>query len=169
MRKKYALAYLILLMMQMIICNYFRLGPFLLVSLLPAMVFCIPLRCGTLPTMLIAFATGLTVDFLAEGLPGINTLSIVPVAYCRLGLCKMIFGDELVERGNDFSIEKHGIVKVAFALGIADAIFLLIYIIADGGGSMPFVFNLVKFAVSLVVGILLSLVIADVSKPDSGR
>lgn len=169
MRKNYAITYLLLLMIQMVICNYFRLGPFILVSLLPAMVFCLPLRLGTAQAMLIAFVTGLCVDLLAEGMLGLNATAIVPVAYMRKGLCKLIFGDELVERGNDFYIDKHGFGKVIFALGLANALFLIIYIAADGGESMPFIFNLAKFAISLLICILFSLIVADVSKPDSGR
>lgn len=169
MRKNYSIIYLMLLMIQMVICNYLHLGPFILVSLLPAMVFCIPLRCGTLRAMLIAFLTGICVDLFAEGLLGLNAVALVPVAYMRKGLCRLIFGDELVERGNDFSIDKQGFGKVVFALGLADALFLLIYIAADGGESMPLVFNLTKFVISLFIGTSFSLIVADISKPESGR
>lgn len=169
MRRNYAAIYLMLLMIQMVICNYFRLGPYVLVSVLPAMVLCIPLRYSTLSAMLIAFFTGLCVDLLAEGLIGLNTVALVPVAYVRRGLCRLIFGDELIERGNDFSIDKNGISKVIFAVTLSNALFLVIYIAADGGEAMPVAFNLIKFIISLAVAILLSIIITDVSKPDDGR
>ena len=169
MRRNYAAFYIMLLLVQMLICNYLRLGPYLMLSLLPAMVFCLPLRLSTLKAMLIAFLTGLFADAFAEGLLGLNALALVPVAYVRRGLCRAIFGDELIERGNDFSMDKQGLEKVVFAVAVANAVFLGIYIAADGGGSMPIVFNAIKFAVSLIAGIILSLVVVDVTKPDVGR
>lgn len=169
MRRKYAVFYLTMLLIQMLVCNYLRLGSYVMVSLLPAMVFCLPMRLGTLQAMLLAFLTGLCVDLLAEGLLGLNALSLVPVAYVRRGLCRAIFGDEMVERGNDFSAEKQGLSKVMFALAVANALFLVIYIAADSGGAMPLVHNAIKLAASLVACVMLSLIVADVTKPSSER
>ena len=59
--------------------------------------------------------------------------------------------------------------KVFQALLIAQVIFLVIYIWVDGAGMRPFSFNAIRFAVSLVAGILISLPTLGLLAPDSRR
>ena len=48
MRKNtFFLVYLLLTVVQMLICNYFHLTPYVMLSILPVMVLCIPLRVPT--------------------------------------------------------------------------------------------------------------------------
>ena len=52
MRKsQFYLVFVVLTVVQMLICNYFHLSPFLMLSILPVMVLCIPLRVGTVGAM----------------------------------------------------------------------------------------------------------------------
>ena len=117
MRKaQFYLVFMVLTIVQMLICNYFHLSAYLMLSILPVMVLCLPLRVGTTGAMIIAFATGLVVDLLAEGMLGLNTLALVPVAYARKGIIRLVFGDELFARKEDFSVRKNGFGKVAVAI-----------------------------------------------------
>ena len=67
--------YILLLIIQLLLCNYFMLSPYVMLTLLPAMVLSIPLRYATPQVLLIAFVTALAVDFLADGVPGLNVPS----------------------------------------------------------------------------------------------
>ena len=66
-------------------------------------------------------------------------------------------------------MRKHGIGKVTFALLIVQGIFLIVYIWADGGPARPLVFNLIRFAASLVAGVGLSLVVAHMMDPNERK
>lgn len=169
MKQNFFLRYMVLLVVQILLCNFFHLTPYIMLSILPAMVLCIPARLGTIPALFIAFASALAVDVLAEGLPGINVLALVPVAYCRRGIWRLIFGAELLARGEDFSIGKNGAAKVIFSIFLAQSLFLLVYIWADGSGARPFVFNLLRFVFSLAAGILVSFPVAYVLCPDDRK
>lgn len=169
MKKNFFLRYAVLLVVQILLCNFFHLTPYIMLTILPAMVLCIPAKVGTTPALFIAFASALAVDLLAEGLPGINVLALVPVAYCRRGIWRIIFGAELIARGEDFSVGKNGASRVIFSIFLAQSIFLLIYILADGSGARPFVFNLLRFACSLAAGILVSYPAAYVLCPDDRK
>ncbi len=170
MRKSgFFLVYLLLTVIQMLICNYFHLSAYLMLSILPVMVLCIPLRVGTVGAMVIAFATGAAVDLLAEGMLGINTLALVPVAYVRKEVIRLIFGGELFARKEDFSIRKNGFGKVALAIFLVQALFLAIYVWADSAGTRPFSFNALRFGVSLAAGWAVSLLIVDVLAPDTRK
>jgi len=161
--------YCLLLIGQIIICNYFHLTQYVMLSILPAMVMCIPTKYNTTVALCIAFLSGLAVDLFAEGLMGLNILAIVPVAFARKNVVKAIFGGELLSRKDNFSIGKNGLGKVSFALIIAQAIFLLVYILADGAGTRPLWFNAARFGISLVCGFVLSLFIVDFMNPDDRK
>ena len=161
--------FLILTAVQMLICNYLNLSPYLMLSILPVMILCVPLRLPTFWTMLLAFATGCAVDFLSEGLLGINALALVPVAFVRKEVIRLIFGGELFARKEDFSVRKNGFGKVALAVFLVQALFLGIYIWADGAGTRPFSFNAIRFGISLAAGWAVSLLIVDILAPDTRK
>ena len=95
MRKTgYYFVFFLLVAVQMLICNYLNLSAWLMLSILPVMILCVPLRLPTFWTMLLAFVTGCAVDLLAEGHLGLNALALVPVAFVRKEVIRLIFGDE---------------------------------------------------------------------------
>lgn len=163
----FGITYILLVIAQMIICNYFQFSPYFVLSILPAMVLCIPLNISTNACMLIAFATGLSVDSLAEGLIGINAASLIPVAYARKTLIRVFLGEDLIARQETFTFRKNGIGKILTALSIAYALFLALYIFLDGAGTNTFLFNLVRFLLSMACSIIPGLlVIGSLNKED---
>ncbi|MBQ1750806.1 MAG: hypothetical protein II130_07440 [Bacteroidales bacterium] len=170
MRKSYTtLVYLLLVVVQILLCNYFHVTPYITLSILPIMILCLPLKISTVAAMIIAFVTGLSVDFLAEGLIGINALALVPVAYVRKSLIGFVFGEDLISRGEDFSIRKNGLGEVSMAILLVQSLFLIIYIAADGAGTRPFWFNAARFGASLAAGYLVALLLVDTLVPDSRK
>ena len=153
--------YFILVVAQMIICNYFYLSYYITLSLLPALILLMPVSIGTVGAMCIAFVTGFAVDALAEGLIGLNILALVPVAFFRHGILSLVFGREIFARGENVSIRKQGLGKVIASLLMAQALFLAVYIWADTAGTTPFWFDLVRFMLSLLVSLPLSLLSED--------
>ena len=170
MRKSsFFLVYVLLTVAQMFLCNYLHLSPYLTLSILPVMVLCIPLRVSTFWAMVMAFLTGLSVDLLAEGILGLNALALVPVAFARKEIIRLIIGGDLLARKEDFTIRKNGLGAVAIAVLIVQALFLAIYVWADGAGTRPFSFNAVRFAVSLAAGVPVSLLVVDLLAPDTRK
>lgn len=170
MRKSdFWLAYFLLLVAQLLISNYLSFTPYLMLTILPVMVLCISIRIGTAGAMVIAFATGLAVDWLSDGLLGLNALSLVPVAWLRNFFLKAIFGNELFARKEDFSVRKNGLPQVTLAVMIAQALFLVIYIWADGAGLRPFWFNAARFGISWGAGVILSLLTLNALDAGSNR
>lgn len=170
MRKnEFYLVYVLLTVAQIVICNYFFLTPYVTLSLLPVMVLCLPIRIPGALAMVIAFATGLAVDWLSEGLLGINALALVPVAAARDGVLRLLFGGELFARKEDFTVHKNGLGPVSLAIILSQAIFLFVYIWADGAGMRPFWFNFTRWAASLTAGTLLSLIAVTALAPDTRK
>lgn len=169
MKNNFLVCYLLFMVAQMLLCNYLHLTAYVMPSLLPALVLCIPTKIRTVSALPAAFLTGLAVDLIAEGAIGLNTAALLPVALLRRSICNFIFGQELVVRGEDFSIRKYGLPKVLFALFLVQALFLAVYLWADGAAARPFLFNLTRFAASLVAGMLLGIPVVNMLMPDDRR
>ena len=169
MKKNFTMLYILLVVAQMLLSNYFRLTPYIMLTILPVIVLCIPTRVSTTACLFIAFATGLAVDLFAEGTLGLNTLALTPVALARRLVCNAIFGPELKTRGEEFSFRKYGPIKVIFAIFLVHALFLIVYILADCAFSRPLLFCIEMFGASLAAGILLSIPVADLLTPDDRR
>ena len=148
--QKYSLAFFLLLICQLFLSNYNCLGPYVMLTLLPTMILCLPTSMGGITSMLVAFACGFLTDLFAEGLLGINIAALLPVAFCRRGLIRIFLGEDIIVRKDSFSIRKNGLGKVSLAQISATAIFLFTYILLDGAGTLPFWFCALKFFASLI-------------------
>lgn len=164
---RFFFTYFLIVVVQILICNYLNLSMYVMLSLLPALVLFIPIAYSTSFAMILAFFTGLAVDYFAEGLVGLNALALVPVAFCRFSIIRLVFGSELFARREDISMSQHGVVKVSMAIIIAQAIFMLIYVIADGAATRPFWFNLTRFLMSVIIGWIVSLFVSEALVKDS--
>ena len=167
--QNFGLLYCLLLICQVLLCNYFQFTPFAMLALLPAMILCVPLTTGTIGCMFIAFGSGMAVDMLAEGIIGLNTSALVPVAILRKPLIRMLFGEDLIIRKDSFSIRKYGMAKVSAAIMATLIVFLTIYIFLDGAGTKPLWFNLTRGGISFICSYLVSLIVVNTLTPDDRK
>ena len=165
----FLLLYVMLLICQIILCNFTQLGPYITLSMLPVMVLCIPTGAGTVTAMLIAFFSGLSVDWLSEGLLGLNTAAILPVAILRKPIIRLFLGEDIIIRNDSFSIRKNGLGKVSLALLSSTAVFLGIYVFLDGAGVRPAWFCLTRFGASLIRNLILGIIVTHVLIPEERK
>ena len=168
-RSIFWLNYALLVVVQLLLSNFLRVSPYMVLTILPFMVPCISIRVGSVRAMFIAAGARLTVDFLTERAIGLNTISLIPVAFCRNGIIRLVFGTELFARREDFSPQRNGFSKTLLALLIAQSLFLVIYIWIDSAGMRTLSFNALRFGVSLVTGMLVSLFTLGILAPDPRR
>ena len=169
MRKSFTFTYILMVIAQMILSNYFHFTPLAMLTILPAIVLLLPTKVDTFWAMVIAFATGLAVDLFAEGTLGINALSLVPVAFLRKTLIGTIFGVEPFEQKENLSIKKYGFARISFAIILVTALFLAIYILADSVGTRPLWFLGTKFGISLLASYLVSILLVNLLSYDDRR
>ena len=161
--------YILLTICQIVLCNYAYLGPYIMLTMLPVMATCIPLSVSTPVCMVIAFVTGLSVDWLSEGLIGINAASAIPVALCRKTFIRIFLGEDIINRKDSFSIRKNGAGKISILTAASLMVFLAVYIFLDGAGARPFWFGAIRFAASLAANLILALVVVGVLTPDDRK
>ena len=169
MRKTFTVTYILMVVAQMLLTNYFHFSPLCMITILPVLVLCIPTKIDTPWAMVIAFATGLAVDLFVEGALGLNAMSLVPVAFIRKGLVGVIFGAEPFEHKESISTRKYGFARVSFAIIIVTALFLAIYITAECAGTRPLWFMGSKLGISLAASYLISAMLVNLLSYDDRR
>ena len=152
----FTIKYLLLVIAQILLWNYFNFSQFLTIAILPAMILCLPVHKSSVYGMLTAFVTGVAVDFFAGGLVGLTSLALVPAALLRLPVIQLVFGSELRARGENISFERQGFPKMALATFIVTAVFLFFFILTESAGTRPLWIDAVKFAASLAASTLVS-------------
>ena len=162
----FTLKYIVLLVAQILLSNYFTFTPFLWPTLLPAMILCLPIHTRTLTAMFIAFISGIAVDFFTTSLIGLTSLALVPVALFRIPMIQLVFGIELRARDENISFHRQGIQKILLSNFLACCIFLAIYIFVESAGSRAPWIDIVKFFASLLAGIILTTLAAWVLRGD---
>ena len=167
--QNFGLLFFMMVLGQMVLCNFAGFSPFIMLTMLPAMIVCVPLTVSTPLCLLLAFATGLSVDWLSEGLIGINAASLVPVALMRKPLIRFFLGEDLITRSDSFSFRKNGIGKISLVLIVSLLIFLGIYVFLDGAGTRPTWFNLTRMGLSLLCNYVLALIVTNILTVDDRR
>jgi hypothetical protein len=167
--QNFGLLFFMMVLGQMVLCNFAGFSPYIMLTMLPAMIVCVPLTVSTPLCLLLAFATGLSVDWLSEGLIGINAASLVPVAMMRKPLIRFFLGEDLITRSDSFSFRKNGIGKISLVLIVSLLIFLGIYVFLDGAGTRPTWFNLTRMGLSLLCNYVLALIVTNILTVDDRR
>lgn len=167
--QNFGILYSLMLICQIVLCNFSPIGPYIMLSMLPAMILCMPLTVSTIGCMFIAFGSGLAVDWLSEGLIGINAASLLPVALARKGIIRIYFGEDLINRNDSFSFNKYGTAKVSAAILTSLALFLAVYVMLDGAGTRPAWFSFSYFGASLFCNWILSLLVTHILTPDDRK
>lgn len=165
-QSKFFLSFIVLMIVQICICNYFRLSQFVMLSILPVMILLIPIKRSTTFAIIVAFISALALDFLSDGVLGLNAVALVPVAFLRNSIIRLVCGSDTFAREEDITIPRQGMWKMSIAIILAQSLYLAIYIWADSAGTRPLWFCLVRFAASLVCGYLASIFVADILATD---
>lgn len=168
-RQNFTVLFILLLVCQMVLYSYFQFTPLVTVSVLAAMILCVPLTVGTPFCMLIAMVSGLVVDFISEGFVGLNAASLVPVALARKGIISIFLGKDLIVRKDAFTYKREGVLKISGSVLTVQAIFFLFYITLDGVNARGLGFNTLHYFASLLVSTVLSLLVVKILTPDEKR
>ena len=167
--QNFGILYVLLIICQVLMSTFTQLGPYIMLSMLPAMILCIPTGIRTSICLLIAFASGLAADWLSEGFLRLNTAALLPVALIRKGTIRIFLGEDIINRNDTFSIRKNGLGKVSLALITSISVFLAIHIFLDGAGTRPMWFCLTRFGASLACNWLVGLLVINILTPDDRK
>ncbi len=148
MRSRYWLVYALLVILQVLLGNFLNLGQYVVICILPLLVFSLPMNLSVAGVMLIAFATGFATDFFTHGVLGLSVIPLLPVAFLRKQLLSLVFGGEVFSRGESVSVQKQGMPKIALTIVIFTAIYFAIFVWVDAAGTRSIGFNTIRWLLS---------------------
>ena len=158
--KASTLKFLLLFVAQLLLWNYCNFSQYVFIVILPAMLLCLPIGQGGVRVMLLAFALGLAADFLVTGQLGLTSLALVPVALLRRPVIELVFGHELISRGEELSFRRQRLAKFVISILMLTTLFLLVYLWVDSAGMYSAGFLLLKGGISLLASSAISLPVA---------
>lgn len=153
-RSSFIVRFIVLFILQLILTKYCQIGPFIFISILPAMILCMPTSRSTWWVLVVAFLAGLAVDGLADGPLGLNAAALLPVAALQKLLIRIFIDEDIVERHYSFSFRSNGYFKIIGTLAVSVLVFIIIYVILDSAGTRNFGFNFLKVLLSASSGII---------------
>lgn len=159
MRGRYWLVYLLLLVTQILLGNFLNLGQLITICLLPVLILSLPISYSSPVVMGIAFVTALAADFLTHGILGLSAVGLLPVAAGRRFLISAVFGSEVYARGEDITVKKQGVAKMALAVLIATAVYFLIFVWVDAAGTRSFGFVMLRWFLSTTTSVVAELLV----------
>lgn len=162
---RFIILYVVFVIAQIVLCNFFGLSRYLLISVLPVLILMLPLSWGALYSMLFAFALGFAVDFFSNGMLGITSFALVPVALVRRFVVSIVFGAEKSARGEEITVERLGIPKVALAALMLCSLYFVIFVWVDSAGTCGFWPALLRILLSILVSTPVCVAVARLLRP----
>lgn len=166
---RFIVSFILLMIIQLPLAKNCQIGPYIYISLLPALTLCLPTGMRTSGVMAVAFACGLVVDMLADGVIGLNAAAVVPVAALQKTLIRKLIDEEIVNRGYSFSFYNNGYGKIGLALLVCCVVYFAVYVFLDSAGTRPLGFNLGKACASIAVSFVFGMVACGVLHPRQKR
>ena len=148
---RFILVYLIMVVVQVLLDNFFPLSRYVLISVLPALILVLPVDTRPIAAMLLSFALGLVVDFFSNGMLGMSSLALVPVGLVRSAVIAGVFGAELTSRGDELSVHRLGVPKMVLTCLILCAVYFVVYVLVDSAGTVAFWPAALRFGLSILV------------------
>lgn len=163
---RFVIVFVLLVMVQVVMCNFLNLSRYAVLSYLPVMIMMLPLRWRAIPMMAFAFALGFITDFFSTGMLGLTSVALVPVGLARGGIISIMFGDELGAREGELSLSRFGIPKFVLATLLLCALYFIVYVWADSAGTMTFWQGALRFLLSTLISTPVCVFVATILRPE---
>lgn len=149
--ERFLLRYLLLLLCQILLSALCNLSQYAVIAILPVLIIAIPMKFNSHFTMVVAFLTGLLVDFFATGVPGLTVVPLLVIAAMRRPFCQLVFGEASFMRQGGFNVARQGAARTLLVIAVPLALYLAVFLMVDGAGMRSFWFNVLKFFISGIV------------------
>lgn len=154
------LFFVLVFLLQLVISDYVHPGPYVFLTLVPFLILNIPLSRSPHTVMLIAFALGLGVDVLSDGVTGLNAFAAVLAAAPRRFFYRLLVNADRQDKTEVPRLSDVGPGKYIKYLAALTFLYVAAYVALDCISFRPVGFVLVKFAASFAASLLLGLLLA---------
>lgn len=152
---KYITLGVFLMLMQMLISGYVNIWPMLYIAVFPMLLIALPYNINRYIALLVAFGTGLLIDFVSDGVLGLNAAAATALMYFRGPFFHLIINKNTLENMTLLTERSIGTSKFILLSAFSYAVFFIFYIALDSGESTSFLYILLRFAINLTVNVAL--------------
>lgn len=154
------LFFTLVFLLQLVISDYVHLGPWLFLTLLPFLIISIPLNRSVHWVMLSAFAMGILLDVLSDGVVGLNAFAAVLAAAPRKFFYRILVNGDRQDDTLVSTPAQSGLVKYLKFLGAVTAVYVAGYLLLDCVGSRPAFFVATRWVASTLLSTGVCLLLA---------
>lgn len=165
MNRHFSIVFAVMLLLQLVLVKYCQIGHMIYISILPAMILCQPTSRPTPLVILLAFLTGMCVDLLADGVVGLNTAALLPLALIQKPVIRLMIDEDVVERHYSFSFFRHGYIRVGGALLVMTLLYMILYMVLDNAGDRTAGFVILRIFLSSLVSMIFAMVATAMLSP----
>lgn len=169
MNSKLKLIYsgVMLLLIQVILGGYVNIWPVLYIAIFPQLFILLPHSMDKGSMLVSAFILGLGVDFLSDGVLGLNAAALVAMAYFRTPVLKLVLSRANIENNDTIPltyryIELPKLFIIAF---LCHLVFFIVYVSLDSAVSFTFGYTLLKItlctAINSIISILCNIIVFE--------
>ena len=131
---------------QILLNNYLNISQYVLVSLLP----------------LVVFFAGMAVDLLSSSQLGCTSICLLVCALLKNTVFKLVYGDEIFSYRDGCPLTYQSSRETGIAISILCAIYFLLYVLIDSAGTLPLKVNLLRWVISSAISALLCFICTSV-------
>ncbi|NLB67579.1 MAG: hypothetical protein GX798_03900 [Bacteroidales bacterium] len=150
----------VMMIIQIIICDYIYTGPYIHLTLLPLIILSIPSETSYPKLALIAFAVGLIIDLVSDGILGLNSAAAVMTATFVKPISYTTINRDRSDKLERLTLNDVGFFRYFRYSSYLTLVFLVTYILFDCAGFRPVSFILVRIALSYVANIIIILFVS---------
>ena len=147
---KYIFLGVILLLIQLLISGYVNIWPMLYIAVFPLLLITIPYNCNKTLAIVTAFAYGMIIDLLSDGVPGLNAAAAVALAYLRPLFFRLVIPKSTLENLTDVTTRHISFTQFLMITGLSYSIFFILYIILDAWGYFSFLYTFARFIINII-------------------
>ncbi len=155
------LLYVLVFILQVIICNYVDIGAYIYICLIPLLILCIPMKTNINITMITGFCIGLLLDIFAGGIMGLNAAAATTLAAFRNPLFRSAVNKENRHNADVPSVKNIGLQSYIAYVTLSALLYLSVYTLLDCFSVRPFLFILLRIIISLVINVVLIVIISN--------
>lgn len=151
-----------MLVIQLLICNYVNISPFIYIYIIPIIILFLPYKFKSFVIMPIAFVIGLTIDVFGSGIPGMNAAALTAMAALRPFFLSLVINEKNVNKNDSPTPMEIGIWNYLIYTILSFFIFFAIYVLLDNMSFKPLLFNTLRVVIGTVINAILATVIGIV-------
>ncbi len=153
---RYIVTGLIILVLQLLACEFLNIWPPLYIVVLPLFIVLLPAALSSYILMILAFALGLVVDALSDGVLGLNGAACTSVAFFKNTMLGTVTRYDTQNTINNIGSKSMSKARFLVLMMMAYSIFFAFYVLLDGTGLSSIPFILFRILLNVLVNTLIA-------------